>query len=98
MLRDVTVSCRFAQPSAVVWQPTNRQLRTMCGRVIQSGGPIRYAIVDGIDVHDILFNETQGAGRTLGIEVQSLEVRGPDDLDGAFEAARKQRPDARPGS
>jgi putative tryptophan/tyrosine transport system substrate-binding protein len=41
-----------------------------------------------------VFNETQGAGRTLGIEVQSLEVRGPDDLDGAFEAARKQRPDA----
>jgi hypothetical protein len=52
MLRDVTVSCRLAQLSAVVWQPTNRQLRTMCGRVIQSGGPIRYAIVDGIDVHD----------------------------------------------
>jgi putative tryptophan/tyrosine transport system substrate-binding protein len=41
-----------------------------------------------------VFKETQGAGRTLGIEVQSLEVRGPDDLDGAFEAARKQRPDA----
>ena len=40
------------------------------------------------------FKETQGAGRTLGIVVQSLEVRGPDDLDGAFEAARKQRPDA----
>jgi putative tryptophan/tyrosine transport system substrate-binding protein len=41
-----------------------------------------------------LFKETQRAGRMLGIEVQSLEVRGPDDLDGAFEAARKQRPDA----
>jgi putative tryptophan/tyrosine transport system substrate-binding protein len=41
-----------------------------------------------------VFKETQGPGRTLGIEVQSLEVRGPDDLDGAFEAARKQRPDA----
>jgi putative tryptophan/tyrosine transport system substrate-binding protein len=41
----------------------------------------------------IVFKETQGAGRTLGIEVQSLEVRGPDDLDGAFEAARKQHPD-----
>jgi putative tryptophan/tyrosine transport system substrate-binding protein len=41
-----------------------------------------------------VFKETQGASRTLGIEVQSLEVRGPDDLDGAFEAARKQRPDA----
>jgi putative tryptophan/tyrosine transport system substrate-binding protein len=42
----------------------------------------------------IVFKETQGAGRTLGIEVQSLEVRGPDDLEGAFEAAKKQRPDA----
>src|SRR6516165_2868209 len=42
----------------------------------------------------IVFKETQGAGQTLGIEVQSLEVRGPDDLNGAFEAARKQRPDA----
>jgi putative ABC transport system substrate-binding protein len=42
----------------------------------------------------IVFKETQGAGQTLGIEVQSLEVRGPDDLDGAFEAARTQRPDA----
>jgi putative tryptophan/tyrosine transport system substrate-binding protein len=42
----------------------------------------------------IVFKETEAAARTLGIEVQSLEVRGPDDLDGAFEAARKQRPDA----
>ena len=41
-----------------------------------------------------VFKETQGASRALGIEIQSLEVRGPDDLDGAFEAARKQRPDA----
>jgi ABC-type uncharacterized transport system substrate-binding protein len=41
-----------------------------------------------------VFKETQGPGRTLGIEVQSLEVRAPDDLDGAFEAARKERPDA----
>src|SRR5262245_34866496 len=42
----------------------------------------------------IVFRETQAAGRTLGIEVQSLEVRSPDDFDGAFEAAIKQRPDA----
>src|SRR5262245_53793107 len=42
----------------------------------------------------IVFKETQAAGRTLGIEVQSLEVRGPDDFDSAFETARKQRPDA----
>src|SRR6516165_4137791 len=42
----------------------------------------------------LVFKETQGAGRTLGIEVQSLEVRGPDDFDGAFEALRRQRRDA----
>jgi len=42
----------------------------------------------------IVFKETQAAGRTLGIEVQSLEARSLDDFDGAFEAAIKQRPDA----
>jgi putative tryptophan/tyrosine transport system substrate-binding protein len=42
----------------------------------------------------IVFKETQAAGRTLGIEVQSLEVRSPDDFEGAFEEARRQRPDA----
>src|SRR5262249_38063214 len=42
----------------------------------------------------IVFKETQAAGRTLGIEVQSLEVRGPDDFDGVFHTARMQRPDA----
>jgi putative ABC transport system substrate-binding protein len=38
----------------------------------------------------IVFKETEAAGRKLGIEVRSLEVRGPDDFDGAFEAARRQ--------
>jgi ABC-type uncharacterized transport system substrate-binding protein len=42
----------------------------------------------------LVFKETQAAGRTLGIEVQSLEVRDPRDFDGAFEALRRQRPDA----
>ena len=41
-----------------------------------------------------VFKETQAAGRTLGIEIQSLEVRSPNDFDGAFEAIRRQRPDA----
>ena len=41
-----------------------------------------------------VFKETQAAGRTLGIEVQSLEVRSANDFDGAFEATRTQRPDA----
>jgi putative ABC transport system substrate-binding protein len=42
----------------------------------------------------IVFKETQAAGQTLGIEVQSFEVRAGDDFDGAFEAARKRRTDA----
>jgi putative tryptophan/tyrosine transport system substrate-binding protein len=41
-----------------------------------------------------VFKETQAAGRTLGIEIQSLEVRAPDNFDGAFEAATRERPDA----
>jgi putative ABC transport system substrate-binding protein len=42
----------------------------------------------------LVFKEAQAAGRTLAIEVQSLDVRGPDDFDGAFEKARRHRPDA----
>jgi putative tryptophan/tyrosine transport system substrate-binding protein len=42
----------------------------------------------------LVFKETQDAGQTLGIQVQSLEVRGPNDFDGAFEAARRQHLDA----
>ena len=42
----------------------------------------------------LVFKETQRAAQTLGIEVQSLEVRGPDDFAGAFEAAKQQHPDA----
>ena len=42
----------------------------------------------------LVYKQTQAAGRTLGIEVQSLEVRGPDDFEGAFETARQQHSDA----
>jgi putative tryptophan/tyrosine transport system substrate-binding protein len=42
----------------------------------------------------IVFKETQTAARRFGIEVQSLEVRSPDDFNGAFEKARQHRPDA----
>jgi putative tryptophan/tyrosine transport system substrate-binding protein len=42
----------------------------------------------------LVFKETQDAGQTLGIQVQSLEVRGLNDFDGAFEVARRQHPDA----
>jgi putative ABC transport system substrate-binding protein len=42
----------------------------------------------------IVFGETQTAARKLGIEVQSLDVQNPDDLNDALEKARRQRPDA----
>jgi putative tryptophan/tyrosine transport system substrate-binding protein len=41
-----------------------------------------------------VFRETESAAGILGLEVQSLEVRGPDDFDSVFEAARSKNPDA----
>jgi putative ABC transport system substrate-binding protein len=42
----------------------------------------------------LVFKETVAAAQTLGIEVQTLEIREPADIDGAFEAAMGQRTDA----
>jgi putative tryptophan/tyrosine transport system substrate-binding protein len=42
----------------------------------------------------LVFKETQTAGRATGIEVQSLEVRNTDELDGIFESSKRQRPEA----
>ena len=39
----------------------------------------------------LVFRETEGAARTLGIQLQSLEVRGPGDFHSALEAATRQR-------
>jgi ABC-type uncharacterized transport system substrate-binding protein len=41
-----------------------------------------------------VFKQVQAAGGTLGIEVQSLELRSPDDFDGAFETVRRHLPNA----
>jgi putative ABC transport system substrate-binding protein len=41
-----------------------------------------------------VFRETESAARMMGIEVQSLEVRRPEDFDSVFEASRRQPPDA----
>jgi putative ABC transport system substrate-binding protein len=38
----------------------------------------------------LVFKETERAAETLKIKVQSLELRSPDDLDGALEAAMRQ--------
>jgi ABC-type uncharacterized transport system substrate-binding protein len=42
----------------------------------------------------LVFKETQAAAHTLGIEVQSLEVRGPGDFDGTIKTANRQHPEA----
>ena len=40
------------------------------------------------------FQETETASRPLGVRVQSLKVRSPEDLDHAFQMATKQRAEA----
>jgi putative tryptophan/tyrosine transport system substrate-binding protein len=41
-----------------------------------------------------MLNETEAAGRTLGLQLQLLAVRGPADFDGAFAAMNRDRADA----
>ena len=38
--------------------------------------------------------ETEVAAQSLHLQIQLLEVQGPDEIDGAFDAAKKQRADA----
>ena len=38
--------------------------------------------------------ETRAAARSLGVQLQSVEVRQPSDLDAAFEAVTRARPSA----
>jgi putative ABC transport system substrate-binding protein len=42
----------------------------------------------------LLLHETESAARTLGLQIQSIEVRGQEDFDGAFTATLSQRPGA----
>jgi ABC-type uncharacterized transport system substrate-binding protein len=39
----------------------------------------------------LALRETQAAARTLGLQIQSFEARSPDDIDGIFEAAFRDR-------
>jgi putative ABC transport system substrate-binding protein len=47
----------------------------------------RVGVLWNPDHADDELHETQAAARTLGIQIQSLEFRGPGDLEGAFQAA-----------
>jgi putative tryptophan/tyrosine transport system substrate-binding protein len=40
------------------------------------------------------FKESEAVARSLGLQLQSLDVRGSDELDGAFRAAAKERAEA----
>jgi putative ABC transport system substrate-binding protein len=40
---------------------------------------------------DIVFKETETVARVLKIDIQSLEVKGPNDFERAFQAATKKR-------
>jgi ABC-type uncharacterized transport system substrate-binding protein len=44
--------------------------------------------------HAVPLEETKGAAQSLGLQLQSFEVRTPSDLDGAFEAIARTRPSA----
>jgi putative ABC transport system substrate-binding protein len=44
--------------------------------------------------HATSMRQAQTAGKTLGIKVQQYDIRKSEDLDGAFAAIRKERPDA----
>jgi putative ABC transport system substrate-binding protein len=54
----------------------------------------RAAILWNPNHADPEFRETQRASRTLGVQLQSLEAREPGDLEGAFQAAARERAQA----
>jgi len=55
----------------------------------------RVAVLWDVDGSGIGFKEYEAAARALNVQLQSLEVRGPNpDLEGAFQAAGKGRASA----
>jgi putative ABC transport system substrate-binding protein len=54
----------------------------------------RVAVLWNPDHVDPEYRETQLAGRTLGVQVQSLEVRTPADFDSAYQIALSVRAEA----
>jgi hypothetical protein len=43
---------RVLSPHILAWALLDDYIPSMCGRVLQSSGPLRYAIVDGMNVRD----------------------------------------------
>jgi putative ABC transport system substrate-binding protein len=55
-------------------------------------GISRVGVLDDADAYLKAFKDYQAAGRALKIQLQSLEIRGPNpDVEGAFQAAVKSR-------
>jgi putative ABC transport system substrate-binding protein len=54
----------------------------------------RVAILWNPDHADAEYRETQSASRTLGVQIQSLEVRKASDYEGAFQAATRGNAEA----
>jgi putative ABC transport system substrate-binding protein len=54
----------------------------------------RVAVLWNPDHSDPEFRETQRAAPALRVQLQSLEVRGPGDFEGAFQAATQERAEA----
>ena len=54
----------------------------------------RVAVLRNPDRSASDFKEMERAARTLGLQLQSVEVRGPNDFENAFRAARKARAQA----
>lgn len=56
----------------------------------------RVAILSNPDngYHQLAIREVNVAARSLGVQVQLLEARGPDDFDGAFAAMARERAEA----
>jgi putative ABC transport system substrate-binding protein len=48
----------------------------------------------GNPIHAVFWKETQAAARTLGLDLQSLKVRTPEDFDNALTAAARGRAEA----
>jgi putative tryptophan/tyrosine transport system substrate-binding protein len=57
-------------------------------------GVTRVAVLWNPDHPDDEFQATEAAGRSLGVQIQSLEVRGRDDFARAFAAAIRERMEA----
>jgi len=88
----------FARPGGNVTGVTfvSSELAGKRLQLLKEAAPVvtRVAVLWNPDHPDDEFPATQAAGRSLGVHVASLEVRGPDDITGAFASANRERMDA----